>query len=326
MKAGGSIACALNCAPTASTASIIRRRSRSRPQICPRSCGAPRSAGAPGHAGRQHRSSNSQAHCDTVGATACPHIVLCGNVHLGAPLVAVGNAVADGICGVRPLGERLAQAITFPESVADSDGIDHFRIVDGDRLMWASPETTWGARPKRFGSAIQRRINTVFPRLGKVAISDVFGGAMGTTVHGMPQVGQLRKGLWVASGFGRHGIGTSAMGGLLLARSILWGDERWRLFSPFELVWAGGPTGRIAGHLIGKWTRGSSAAAGVLALPGAGAAEGAPARGATGRSQRQAGTRAPPRRRPPPGQPRPARPQAPPPEPPRKRGRVLALM
>src|SRR5438094_6408351 len=81
----------------------------------------------------------------------------------------------------------------------------------------------------------------------------------------MPQIGQLRRGLWVTSGFGRQGLNTSAMAGQLIARSILWGDERWRLFSPFELVWAGGATGRVAGHLIGMWGRGSSAAAGALA-------------------------------------------------------------
>ena len=81
----------------------------------------------------------------------------------------------------------------------------------------------------------------------------------------MPQIGQLRKGLWVASGFGRQGLNTSAMAGQLIARSILWGDERWRLFSPFELVWAGGPTGRVAGQIRGTWGRGSSAAAGALA-------------------------------------------------------------
>ena len=196
------------------------------------------------------------------------HIVLCGNVHLGAPLRRLSETLLPVwryAAVSEPLGERLADVIRFQGSVMDSDGIDHFRIVDGDRLMWASPETTWDARPKRFASSIQRRINTVFPRLGKVAISDVFGGAVGLTVHGMPQVGQLRKGLWVASGFGRQGINTSAMAGLLVARSILWGDERWRLFSPFELVWAGGPTGRLAGHMIGMWTRQSSAAAGALA-------------------------------------------------------------
>ena len=249
------------------------------------------------------------------------HIVLCGNVHLGAPLRRLSETLLPiwrYAAVSEPLGERLHDVIAFKGSVMDSVGIDHFRIVDGDRLMWASPETTWGARPKRFGSAIQRRINTVFPRLGKVAIADVFGGAVGTTVHGMPQVGQLRKGLWVASGFGRQGLGTSAMGGLLVARSILWGDERWRLFSPFELVWSGGPTGRVAGHLIGKWTRGSSAAAGTLARYRERAREKERLREARlAEANRQAGTRgpAPQRRRPPPGQPRPARPQAPPPEP-----------
>jgi hypothetical protein len=75
----------------------------------------------------------------------------------------------------------------------------------------------------------------------------------------------LRKGLWVASGFGRQGMNTSAMAGQMIARSILWGDERWRLFSPFELVWAGGATGRVAGQLVGIWGRTSSAAAGTLA-------------------------------------------------------------
>jgi len=242
------------------------------------------------------------------------HIVLCGNVHLGAPL----RRLSDTLLPVwrfaavsEPLGERLDEVIAFRGSVMDSDGIDHFRIVDGDRLMWASPETTWDARPKRFASAIQRRIDTVFPQLGKVAIADVFGGAVGITVHGMPQVGQLRKGLWVASGFGRQGIGTSAMAGLLVARSILWGDERWRLFSPFELVWAGGPTGRVAGHLIGKWTRGSSAAAGALARYRERARLKERQREARlAEANRQAGTRRSARPRPLPGQSRPA--QAPP--------------
>lgn len=195
------------------------------------------------------------------------HIVLAGNVHLGAPLRRLSEtllpvwryaAVTGPIAG-------LGEAIAFKGSVADSDGIDHFRIVDGDRLMWASPETTWEARPERFAAAVQRRIATIYPRLGKVPVAETFGGAVGVTVHGMPQIGQLRKGLWVASGFGRQGLNTSAMAGQLIARGILWGDDRWKLFSPFELVWAGGTTGRVAGHLIGMWGRGQSAAAGALA-------------------------------------------------------------
>src|ERR1700742_4377010 len=196
------------------------------------------------------------------------HIVLAGNVHLGAPLRRLSETLLPVwryAAVTAPLGERLTEAMTFQGSVADSDGVDHFRIVDGDRLMWASPETTWAARPQRFAGAIARRIQTVFPALGWVEIAETFGGAVGLTVHGMPQIGQLRRGLWVASGFGRQGMATSALSGQLIARSILWGDDRWRLFSPFELVWAGGPTGRLAGQVVGLWARGSSAAAGALA-------------------------------------------------------------
>jgi glycine/D-amino acid oxidase-like deaminating enzyme len=196
------------------------------------------------------------------------HIVLAGNVHLGAPSRRLSETLLPvwRYAGItEPLGDRLTEAVAFKGSVIDSDGVDQFRIVDGDRLMWASPETTWDARPQRFASPIARRIRTIFPQLGGVQVTDVWGGAIGQTVHGMPQIGQLRRGLWVASGFGRQGLGTSAMAGQLIARSILWGDERWRLFSPFELVWAGGATGRVAGHLIGMWERGSSATAGALA-------------------------------------------------------------
>jgi glycine/D-amino acid oxidase-like deaminating enzyme len=235
------------------------------------------------------------------------HIVLAGNVHLGSPSPRLSETLLPlwrYAALTAPLGERLAEVMTFQGSVTDSDGIDHFRIVDGDRLLWSSPETTWEARPQRFARPIQRRIGTIFPRLGKVDIAEVFGGATGQTVHGMPQIGQLRRGLWVASGFGRQGLNTTAMAGQLLARSIVLGDERWRLFSPFELVWAGGRTGRIAGQAIAAWTRGSAAAAGLLARYRERARAREHAHQARlAEANRQAGTRPPPRHRPPAGRP-----------------------
>jgi glycine/D-amino acid oxidase-like deaminating enzyme len=241
------------------------------------------------------------------------HIVLAGNVHLGATLRRLSETLLPVwryAAVTAPLGERLTEAITFKGSVTDTDGIDHFRIVDGDRLMWAGPETTWAARPQRFAPAIARRIRTIFPQLGKPEITEVWGGAAGHTVHGMPQIGQLRRGLWVASGFGRQGLNTSAIAGHLIGRSILWGDDRWRLFSPFELVWAGGTTGRVAGYFIGMWGRGSSAASGALARYRERARTKERIREARlAEVNRQAGTR--PSRRPPPGRPRPERPEPP---------------
>jgi len=240
------------------------------------------------------------------------HIVLAGNIHLGEPLRRLSETLLPVwryAAMTAPLGEQLADVVKFKGSVTDIDGVDHFRIVDGDRLMWASPETTWAARPERFAGAIARRIRTIFPQLGSTGIAEVWGGAVGETVHGMPQIGQLRRGLWVTSGFGRQGLNTSAMAGQLIARSILWGDERWRLFSPFELVWAGGVTGRVAGHFVGMWGRGSSAAAGALARYRERARVRERIREARLlEANRQAGTR-PPRRQPPPGRPRPERPR-----------------
>lgn len=196
------------------------------------------------------------------------HLVLAGNIHLGDAMRRLSDTLVPvwrHAAVTAPLGAGLAEAVTFQGSVIDTDGIDHFRIVGGDRLMWAGPETTWDAQSERQTGAIRRRIRTIFPQLGEVEIAKVFSGAIGQTVHGMPQIGRLLPGLWVASGFGRQGLNTSAMAGQLVAGGMLEGDDRWRLFSPFELVWAGGNIGRAAGYAIGLAERARSTAAGGLA-------------------------------------------------------------
>lgn len=196
------------------------------------------------------------------------HIVLAGNIHIGTPALRLASTLMPlwrYAAVTEPLGERLDEAIAYRGSVLDDDGIDHFRIVDNDRLVWSSPETTWRGKPERFGRMIRRRIATVFPQLAQAKIERVFSSAFGQTVHGMPQIGELRPGLWVASGFGRQGLNTAAMAGRLVAAGMSEGDDRWRLFSPFELVWAGGNAGRVAGQFADGLARGRSAAAGALA-------------------------------------------------------------
>lgn len=190
------------------------------------------------------------------------HVVLAGNTHLGAALPRLSKTLLPvwryGAI-TEPLGALAQEAVKFAGTVIDTDAIDHYRLT-GDRLMWSSPQTTWEAQPGRFARRIQRRIRTIFPALKDVRIAGTFGGAVGCTVHGMPQIGQLRPGLWVASGFGRQGLNTSAMAGRIIARGILHGDDRWRLFGPFDLIWAGGRAGQVAGHAI-EWAGRQHAAA-----------------------------------------------------------------
>lgn len=184
------------------------------------------------------------------GRIRAARIVLAGNVHLGDLMPAVSETlipVQTFVMVTKPLGASLSEAIDYSGSVSDTDWADsHYRIVGGDRLMWCGRMTVWEAQPHRFGRKLLRDLRRRFSQLASAEIDYAWTGTLGLPVHRMPQIGELSPGVWLASGFGGHGINTTAMAGNLITRAIVEGDDRWRLFQPFELVWAGGRAGRIA--------------------------------------------------------------------------------
>jgi gamma-glutamylputrescine oxidase len=149
-----------------------------------------------------------------------------------------------------PIGPRLAEAVAYRGAVSDTDLADnHYRIVGGDRLMWSGRATVWPRNPRRYVEALTADIGKTYPQLGKVDIDYAWAGTLGNTVHRMPQIGELGPGVWLASGFGGHGLNTTAMAGNLIARAVVGGDHSWRQFTPFELVWAGAILGRAAAQM-----------------------------------------------------------------------------
>lgn len=184
------------------------------------------------------------------------HVVLAGNVHLGNVDRRLSGTLSPAWTYqivTEPLGERLSDSITYRGAVSDTDLADnHYRIVDGDRLMWSGRSTVWHANPRQFVRALVRDIKAVYPRLRTFKVANAWSGVLGITVHRMPQIGALSPGLWVASGFVGHGLNTTAMAGQMIADAIIDGDDRWRLFVPFELIWAGGLAGRVS-QQIGYW-------------------------------------------------------------------------
>lgn len=181
------------------------------------------------------------------------HVVLCGNIGLKSlmpRLAATMVPLTTYVITTAPLGDRLAEAVRYRGGVSDSDAADnHYRVVGGDRLMLSGRATTWARNPRRYVSALKADIKHTYPQLGDVEIDYAWGGTLGITVHRMPQIGEVGPGVWLASGFGGHGLNTTAMGGNLIARAIVDGDHTWRQFTPFELVWAGGVFGRAAGQI-----------------------------------------------------------------------------
>ncbi|HUD88724.1 MAG TPA: FAD-binding oxidoreductase [Xanthobacteraceae bacterium] len=178
------------------------------------------------------------------------HVVLAGNVQIGRlmpRLAATLIPISPYVITTAQLGPRLGEAIGYRGSVSDTELSDnHYRIVGGDRLMLSGRSTTWARNPRRYVRALKADIKKTYPQLGDVDVDYVWTGTLGNTVHRMPQIGELGPGVWLASGFGGHGLNTTAMAGNLIARAIVEGDQTWRQFTPFELVWAGGIAGRVA--------------------------------------------------------------------------------
>jgi len=191
------------------------------------------------------------------GRLRADHVVLAGNVHLGQLLPWVSGTlipVWTYVIVTQPLGIRLHGAVDFRGAVSDTELADnHYRIVDGDRLMWSGRASTWEADPRRFVTALKDDIARVYPQLGPVEVEHVWTGVLGNSLHRMPQIGELSPRLWLASGFGGHGLNTTAMAGNIIARAIAEGDDIWRRFVPFELVWAGGTVGRAAAQVHTWW-------------------------------------------------------------------------
>jgi glycine/D-amino acid oxidase-like deaminating enzyme len=174
-------------------------------------------------------------------------VVLAGNVHLGALMPQITETlmpVSTFVLVTEPIA-NLAEVIRWRGAVSDGDRADnHYRIVGGNRLQWSGRMRVWDADLRRVARSLLSDIRRNFPALENVEIASVWRGTLGRTVHRMPQVGELERGLWLASGFGGHGLNTTAMAGGLVARGIVDADQTWRLFAPYELVWAGGRLGR----------------------------------------------------------------------------------
>jgi gamma-glutamylputrescine oxidase len=188
------------------------------------------------------------------------HIVLACNVHLGSLLPRVSGTLIpiwSYVLVTKPLGAPLSNAVTYQGAITDTDLADnHYRIVDGDRLLWSGRSTTWERDAWRYAKALVSDIAETYPQLGLVEAEFAWSGVLGNALHRMPQIGELSPGLWLASGFGGHGLNTTAMAGNILAQAIVEGDDSWRLFAPFELVWAGGAVGRAVHQVYYWWFHG----------------------------------------------------------------------
>ena len=185
------------------------------------------------------------------------HVVLAGNVQIGGLVPRIAATllpITTYIITTAPLGERLATSSTIAARSAIRSfrqPLSHRRRRPADAV---GPLDDMGAQSAPLRAGAHRRYQKIYPQLKNVSVDYNWSGTLGNTVHRMPQIGELGQGVWLASGFGGHGLNTTAMAGNLVARAIVEGDQTWREFSPFELVWAGGIAAR-AGVQMRNWIK-----------------------------------------------------------------------
>ncbi len=187
------------------------------------------------------------------GTVTADHVVYCCSGYLGwlKPRLAWSTIpVGTYVMVTEPLGERLKTAIRIPHGISD-DRIaqDYYRPLADTRLLWGGYVSAV-TNPRNLVAKMRTAMAKVYPQLENVAIAAAWPGTMGYATHKMPQIGQLAPGVWYNQGFGGHGMNTTTLGGELIASAIAKADERYRLFAPFGLSFAGGPLAPIAAQAM----------------------------------------------------------------------------
>ncbi|ASY65285.1 Glycine/D-amino acid oxidases (deaminating) (plasmid) [Sinorhizobium sojae CCBAU 05684] len=147
--------------------------------------------------------------------------------------------------------DLIRTAIATTDAIGDNRRAgDYYRLVEGGkRLLWGGRITTRAASPAALAAELRREMVGIYPQLKNLKTALAWSGLMSYARHLMPQIGEMQPGVWHCTAFGGHGLNTTAIGGKLVAEGILGQSERYKLFKPFGLSWAGGYAGLAVAQL-----------------------------------------------------------------------------
>lgn len=181
------------------------------------------------------------------GSVIADQIVMCCSAYIGGLNFKLSSAtlsVATYVMLTEPLGDRLQDAIKGKWGVSDNRfSSNYYRTFDDTSLFWGGRVSMFNPTGKKLEQIMMNDLLVVYPQLKGIKADVAWGGFMGYPVHKMPQIGELEPGFWYAQGFGGSGMTSTVAGGEVVADAIVNGDERYKLFEPFGLDYAGKPFG-----------------------------------------------------------------------------------
>jgi glycine/D-amino acid oxidase-like deaminating enzyme/nitrite reductase/ring-hydroxylating ferredoxin subunit len=138
---------------------------------------------------------------------------------------------------------RCAEGFRLPQNIMayGADGGFGYRFVRDGEILIVSGETHRGTAAPNAGQRLLRAAAEAAN--GKIEIVRQWSNNDGYTHDGIPYVGQLRCGIFIACGFGAWGMTNAAGAAVILAEQIcgkgVWYDD---LFSPYRNFLRGGMT------------------------------------------------------------------------------------
>ncbi|MBS0364380.1 MAG: FAD-binding oxidoreductase [Proteobacteria bacterium] len=170
------------------------------------------------------------------GEVRARHLVLCGNVYLGATAPSLASrimGVATYIVATRPLGqERATSLIASNAAVSDMNWVlDYFRRTADHRLLFGGRVNYSGLRSFDAPAATRARMLRVFPQLADAQIEYSWGGDVDISLNRAPDFGRLAPDVYYLQGFSGHGIALTGIAGKLVAQAIAGTAEKFDVFA-----------------------------------------------------------------------------------------------
>lgn len=193
------------------------------------------------------------------GCVTARHVVLCGNAYMVGVAPELENRimpVSTQIVATEPLGEQRARAL-LPTHLCVEDAryvLDYYRLTADHRLLFGGGIGYGGTDPKDIRARLRGNIEKVFPQLRGVELEYAWSGNFALSFSRVPQLGNLRDGLWFAHGYSGHGVTGSHLFGVILAEAISGDRRRFDVLAglPYQ-PFPGGRALRVPYSVAGAW-------------------------------------------------------------------------
>lgn len=162
--------------------------------------------------------------------------------------------IATYVVVTEPLHDTMQQVLSTRAAIYDTRfAFDYYRPLPDTRILWGGRISVRDRTPQSVKRLLYRDMLKVFPQLDGIGIDYAWSGLMSYARHQMPQVGQVEEGLWLAQGFGGHGVAPTTFAGEIIAAAIAEEDQRWRMFTDYGLVSAMKPAGFVGAQMSYWW-------------------------------------------------------------------------